>query len=123
MPQPFKRADRVGDLVQRALSELLRREIKDPRVQDVVVTAVEMSPDLRHAHVRFTAGPDPQRQAAALAGLTSAAGYLRGRLGRGLHLRSAPELVFRIDRGVEYSLHIAALLKRVAGEGGEDERD
>ncbi|MFA5026333.1 MAG: 30S ribosome-binding factor RbfA [Candidatus Methylomirabilota bacterium] len=123
MPLPFKRSDRVGDLVLRALSDLLRREVKDPRVRDVVVTAVAMSADLRQAHVRFTCGPDPARQAEALAGLASSAGFLRGRLGRGLHLRSAPELFFEVDAGVEYSLHIAALLRRVAAEEEAEGRD
>jgi ribosome-binding factor A len=121
MPQPFKRADRVGDLIHRALSELIWREIKDPRVQGVVVTAVRVSADLRHAVVRVTRGADRGRQAEALAGLASAAGYLRGRLGRGLRLRYAPELEFAIDDSVEYSLHIAALLKQVSGP--EEQRD
>jgi ribosome-binding factor A len=118
MPQPFKRADRVGDLIQRALSDLLRRDVKDPRVQGVVITAVRVSADLRHAHVRFTCGPERARQEEALAGLASAAGFLRGQLGRGLHLRYAPELAFEIDASVEYSLHIAALLKQVREQEG-----
>ncbi|MBI4537131.1 MAG: 30S ribosome-binding factor RbfA [candidate division NC10 bacterium] len=113
MPQPFKRADRVGEQIQRALSELLRREVKDPRVGGVVVTVVRVSADLRHAHVRFTCGSDQARQAEALAGLLSAAGYLRGRLGRSLHLRYAPDLSFALDDSVDYSLRIAALLKQV----------
>jgi len=113
MVAPFKRADRVGDLIQRVLSELLFREIKDPRVAGVVITAVRVTSDLRRAHVRFTCGAERERQAAALSGLQSAAGYLRGHLGRALHLRYAPELEFALDDSVEYSLHIAALLRQV----------
>ncbi len=121
MPQPYKRADRVGDLIQRALSDLLRREVKDPRVRGVVITAVRVTADLRHAHIRFTCGADAKIRAEALTGLVSAAGFLRGQLGRELHLRYAPELAFEIDESVDYSLHIAALLKQV-GER-EPERD
>lgn len=120
MPQPYKRADRVGDLVQRVLGDLLLRGVKDPRLHGVTITGVRMSPDLRHARVRFSCGPDPARQAAAREGLLSAAGYLRGVLGRELHLRSAPELAFDLDESLEHSLHIAALLKRVAAEGEPD---
>jgi ribosome-binding factor A len=127
MVAPFKRADRVGDMIQRAMSELLLREIKDPRVGGVVITLVRVTPDLRHAHVRFTCGADRERQAAALIGLQSAAGYLRGHLGRALHLRYAPELEFALDDSVEHSMHITALLKQVRDaeleRGAEQERD
>ncbi len=119
MPQPFKRANRVGDLIQRALSELLWRDVKDPRLRGGVITAVRVTADLRRAHVRFTCGSDRGRQTEALAGLASAVGYLRGQLGRGLHLRYAPELAFEVDESVDYSLHIAALLKQVAEREGE----
>ena len=119
MPQPFKRADRVGDLILRALSDLLRRDVKDPRVRGVVITAVRVTADLRHAHVLFTCGADERVRAEALTGLVSASGFLRGQLGRGLHLRYAPELAFELDESVDYSLHIAALLKQV----GEQERE
>ena len=75
--------------------------------------------DLRHAHVLFTCGADARVRAEALTGLVSASGFLRGELGRGLHLRYAPELAFELDESVDYSLHIAALLKQV----GEQERE
>ena len=114
MPLPYKRADRVGDLVRRELSRLLLREVKDPRVREVTVTAVEMSADLRHARVRFTA---PAGSGAAEEGLRSAAGFLRGELGRALRLRYAPDLTFEVDESVERSLHVAALLRQIASEG------
>jgi ribosome-binding factor A len=119
MPLPFRRADRVGDLVRRELSRLLLREIKDPRLGQVVVTKVEMSADLRHARVFFTGAPGPDH-AGEVAGLQSAAGFLRGKLGRSLRLRNAPELAFEVDDSVDRSLHIAALLKQVAREGSDE---
>ncbi len=119
MPLPFRRADRVGDLVRRELSRLLLREVKDPRLNQVIVTKVEMSADLRRARVSFTGAPGGDR-AGELAGLASAAGFLRGKLGRELRLRYAPELAFEADESVDRSLHIAALLKQVAGEGSDE---
>jgi ribosome-binding factor A len=113
MPLPFRRADRVGDSIRRELSRLLLREIKDPRLSQVVITAVQVSPDLRHARVFFTAGAGDTDRQAELKGLQAAAGFLRGHVGRGLQLRYAPELVFAVDDSVDRSLHIAALLKQV----------
>jgi ribosome-binding factor A len=120
MPLPFKRADRVAGLIQEELSRLLLRTVKDPRLHQVTITAVRMSGDLRHARVFFTA---PGRQGGAeeaLTGLRSAAGFLRGHLGRTLHLRYTPELIFEADESVERSLHVAALLKQVAPPEGEE---
>ncbi len=114
MALPFRRADRVGDLIRRELSRLLLREIKDPRLSHVIITAVQVSPDLRHARVFFSAGTGGTDRSAELKGLQAAAGFLRGHLGRSLRLRYAPELVFEADESVDRSLHIAALLKQVA---------
>jgi ribosome-binding factor A len=118
MPLPYLRADRVGDLIRRELSRLLLREVKDPRLRAVTITAVRVSADLRHARVLFTAQSDSP---GALEGLRSATGFLRGQLGRHLRLRYAPELAFEVDGTVEESLHLAALFKRLAQEGDRGE--
>jgi ribosome-binding factor A len=120
MPVPFKRADRVGDLIRRELSRLLLREVKDPRLRQVTITDVRVSADLRHARVFFTGPAERGGLEEELTGLRSAAGFLRGQLGRSLRLRYAPELVFAVDDAVERSLHVAALLKQVAEESGEE---
>ncbi|HYL80173.1 MAG TPA: 30S ribosome-binding factor RbfA [Candidatus Acidoferrum sp.] len=117
MPLPYRRADRVGDLIRRELGQLLLREVKDPRLQQVTITAVELSADLRHARVRFTSPAGTGLAEEALKGLQSAAGFFRGHLGRTLRLRYAPELAFELDDSVESSLHVAALLRQIANEG------
>jgi ribosome-binding factor A len=119
MPLPFKRADRVAGLIQEELSRLLLREVKDPRLHEVVITAVRVSADLRHARVLFTGSGRQGGAEEALAGLRSAAGFLRGQLGRTLRLRYAPELTFEADTSVERSLHVAALLKQVLPPEGD----
>jgi ribosome-binding factor A len=123
MPLPFKRADRVSGLIREELSQVLLREVKDPRLHAVVITAVRVSTDLRHARILFTASARPGGMEEVLAGLQSAAGFLRGHLGRALRLRYAPELTFEADESVERSLHVAALLKQVAArkEAPEEE--
>ncbi len=116
MPVPYKRADRVGDLIHRELSRLLLREVKDPRLGAVTITAVEVTADLRQARVLFTStgGAGTLEE---LRGLQSAAGFLRGQIGRALRLRYAPELSFEADESLERGLHIAELLKQIAAEG------
>ena len=120
MPLPYRRADRVGDLIRRELSRLLLREVKDHRLQQVTITAVEVSADLRHARVLFTCRAGPGGGAEELLGLRSAAGFLRGNLGRALRLRYAPELAFEVDESVERSLHVAALLRQIASESPDE---
>jgi len=118
MPVPFKRADRVADSIRRELSHLLLRETKDPRLSDVTITEVRVSADLRHAWIGFTGRAG--KTAEQLEGLQSAAGFLRGQLGRALHLRYAPELSFEVDESLERSLRVARLLKDVAGGGSHE---
>jgi ribosome-binding factor A len=119
MPVPFKRAERVASLVHEELSRLLLREIKDPRLHRMTITAVQLSADLRHAKVLFTGFDTPGGVEETLAGLRSAAGFLRGQLGRALRLRYVPELAFEVDDSIERSLRVAALLKQVAVDGDE----
>ncbi len=119
MPLPFKRADRVAVLIQEELSRVLLREVKDPRLHQVTITAVRVSLDLRYARVFFTGPGAKGGLVEELKGLRSAAGFLRGHLGRTLRLRYAPELTFEVDDSVERSLHIAALLKQVEPPEGE----
>lgn len=119
MPKEFARARRVEEQLKRLLPDLLRREVKDPRVGPLTVTAVEMSRDLTHARVFFTpfAGQgDPDEY---LAGLRGAAGFLRRALRHELRLRVTPELDFRVDESVDRGARLSSL---IAAAVAEDER-
>ncbi len=118
MPPPFKRADRVADLLLKELSHLLLRAVKDPRLSAITITAVRVSTDLRHARVLFTAGAGTEHEA-QLQGLRSAAGFLRGQLGRRLDLRYAPELTFEVDESVDRTLEVMRLLREVKADTDE----
>ncbi|HKJ77669.1 MAG TPA: 30S ribosome-binding factor RbfA, partial [Gammaproteobacteria bacterium] len=110
MSEEFSRTRRVGEQIQRELAELLQREVKDPRVAGVTVTAVEVSRDLAHAKVyvsRMTGETDWQE---TLAGLGRAAGFLRRELGRRLTMRSVPELRFLRDRSIEGGARLSELI-------------
>jgi ribosome-binding factor A len=107
---PIRRADRVSDEVRAAIADLLLRELKDPRIGMVTLTAVEMSADLRHARVFFSVIGDAPARERSLAGLRSAAGFIRREVGRRLQLRFAPEISFELDPGPERAQRLATLL-------------
>ena len=96
------------------IATFLASDVKDPRILGLVtVTAVEVSRDLRHAKVFVSVlGSDSQR-AATFEGLDAVAGHLRGRVGRALRLRVAPEFEFRNDESIAHAAHIEQLLAQV----------
>jgi len=108
------RADQVGEQVREEIMSIIRRELKDPRIGFVSITAVRMSPDLRQARVRVSVLGKPDEQKASIEGLDSAKGLIRHQLGRRLqNLKVAPDLRFELDPSIEYSVHISELLKEV----------
>lgn len=115
-----RRVDRVNQLLLEELARLLRRELNDPRVADVTVTGVEVTPDLRHAKVYVRTLGDRTPVEEAIAGLRSAEGYLRGMLGKELHIRRVPEFTFEADRTLERAQRIERLLAEVRPEGDDD---
>jgi len=105
-----QRLRRVADQIQRELSDIVRGELKDPRIGLVTFTGVEMSPDLAHARVFFTSLGDPAGCAATRAGLVSAAGFLRSMLGARIKLHNTPELQFVYDDSVESGIRLSHLI-------------
>ncbi|MBR9990859.1 MAG: 30S ribosome-binding factor RbfA [Gemmatimonadetes bacterium] len=108
---PSKRIARVNEQIRRELTFLLQRDVRDPRIGVITVTAVEVSPDLYHAKVFYSVmGSDEDRDSAA-EGLRAAAGYLRTEIGRRMHIRRAPELHFTYDDTQRHAMHIERLLQ------------
>jgi|SRR5690606_21315326 len=110
MPQ-YRRTDRINEQLRQEISLMIRAEVRDPRVGIATITAVETSRELDHARVYVTMTGDEAEKQAALEGLRSAAPFIRGQLGRRLHMRRIPELHFEIDRKLENALRIEALLR------------
>ena len=104
------RAQRIESEIQRVLSALIAREVKDPRVGNVTVTAVSVAPDMGRARVFFTPFASLHPPDEVRAGLTRAAGFLRGELGRRLGLRHAPRLEFVFDESVEGAARLTHLI-------------
>lgn len=116
------RTDRVGALLQAALSELLLRGVKDPRVGMVTITGVKLSPDLKHASVYVSTHGDDEAQTRMLAGLASARTYLQSQVGKRLGLRFTPELRFEIDPTVSAAERLERLLREARPADDDDER-
>ena len=110
MPKEFSRSRRVEESIKRLLADLLRREVKDPRVGLVTITAVEVSRDLTHARVFFTPFAGQGDADAALQALRHAAGFLRHELRQQMSLRVTPELDFRIDDSIDRGARLSALI-------------
>ncbi len=106
------RPRKVADLIQRELSELLRREVRDPRVGMVTVTSVDVSPDLSHAKVFFTI-LEKEKLAGTTKALQRAAGFLRSQLAHRMKMYTTPELRFAYDESVERGDRLSRLIDSV----------
>ncbi len=112
MPREVPRARRVAEQVQRTLAEMLRREVRDPRLKPLTITHVRMSPDLAHAWVLYTMLNGDSHNLLQQEILAEAARQLRGRLGRALRLRIAPELHFQPDDELERGNRLDELITK-----------
>ena len=112
------RGYRVADQIQRDLSELIARELKDPRVGMVTINAVEVTPDYAHAKVFFSLlTGDPEE---ATRGLNAAAGFLRNGLFKRLHIHTVPTLHFVFDRTTERASDMNALIAKAVASRSKD---
>lgn len=121
MPRDNPRARRLGDQIQRELTELLRRDVKDSRIGNVTITGVDVTGDLRTAKVFYLVfgqdGPNPQVQR----GLESAAGFLRNALSKSLMIRYTPTLSFELDTSIEHGVRLSQLIVAANKPSGESD--
>jgi ribosome-binding factor A len=108
------RVERINSLIQQLLMELLRSEVKDPRLSGMIsITSVETAADLKFAKIYVSSLGGVAEKDEVLAGLKRASGFLRSELTHKLDLRTAPELDFRWDESIEHGAHILELLDKV----------
>jgi len=122
MPKDFPRSRRIAEQVQRELSDIIRLELKDPRVGMITLTDVEVTPDNAHARVYFTLLGEASRIDEAAAGLQHAAGYLRSQLAHRLKLRVVPQLHFEYDASVERGIRVSQLIDAAVAEDTKRKR-
>jgi ribosome-binding factor A len=112
----YKRADRVSDQIRMEVADILMRKIKDPRVRSVTVTGVELTADLRIAHVFVTTMETQEAEQDVFAGLAKASGFVRAELGRRLTLRYLPEVIFKKDISGPRGDRVLELLDQLHGD-------
>ncbi len=110
MAKDPSRPRRIADQIQRDLADLIRAELKDPRVGMITLTGVEVSNDYRHAKIFFTTLGGPEVVSQSQQGLQRASGFLRSHLAGGLKLRIVPELHFVHDESVERGMRLSKLI-------------
>ncbi len=123
MPKDSSRPRRVAEQIQRELAELLRLEVKDPRVGMITLTDVEVSNDYAHAKVFFTLLGDETRVKEALKGLQSAAGFLRSEVAHRMKLRVMPQLHFIHDTSIENGMRLDQLIEAAVAEDAKHPHD
>jgi len=120
MPREFNRSERVGGQLRRELAQLVQHEVKDPRVGFVSISDVEVTRDLAHAKVYVTVFEE-DKAPKSIEALNRAAGYLRHRLGKEMHIRTVPELHFIHDASVETGARMDELIANaVASDKASD---
>jgi ribosome-binding factor A len=121
MRDPRLRKARLEETIREVLSSVLLREAKDPRLAGVVISAVELSGDLKQAKAYFSVFGDKERERQAAEGLEQAKGFLRAELKRAVRMETIPELVFVRDKGYEHADRVAQILQRLAAEKPPEE--
>jgi ribosome-binding factor A len=112
------RIARLRELMKKEVSEILQREMKDPRIGFVSVTDVELSADLRHAKIFVSIFGDAEAKTKTMEGLVSAQGFVRTALAHRIRLRRIPEVLFRMDESIERGARVNRLLRQVSDATG-----
>lgn len=119
MPHNFKRTDRIAEMIQRKLAQIIPQEVKDPRLTGfVTISAVKVAADLGHAKIYFTVLDEDKQLATTI--LNSAASYLRSALSRSITLRTVPQLHFIYDESIEYGQRLSRLIDEVNEPTSDD---
>jgi ribosome-binding factor A len=122
-PSSYRRTDRVAALILREVTRIVRQEVRDPRIGFVTFTGADVSPDLSSGRLFVSVLGTEAEKAESLAGLRSAATFIRNRLWDLLDLKTVPELAFELDRTLERAARIDAILERIQEEGASSGRD
>jgi ribosome-binding factor A len=106
------RTDRISEEVKRELSDIIRNQIKDPRLPEFVsLTSVRVTKDLRYAKIYISVLGDEEKKKGALAALSHAAGFIRHEIGQRMNLRYTPEFSFKLDNSIEHGMYLSKLIE------------
>ena len=115
-----KRNKKVGDLLLREIADLLIKKVRDPRVQGVTLSGIEMSQDLKHAKIYYSVLGGDQEVQKAQQGLDRAKGFIKREAGHRLNLKYVPEIQFRHDPSLDHGDHLERLFQKIKTEESSD---
>ncbi len=118
-----RRAERVAEAIKEEVSLIIQKEVKDPRIGFLTVTAVELSDDLRYAKIFVSVYGSEKERRKSLKGLQSATRFIRRGIGQRVKLRYIPEIVFKWDESIEKGAHIEELLRQVGLDDNKAQSD
>ncbi|MBX3687189.1 MAG: 30S ribosome-binding factor RbfA [Rhodocyclaceae bacterium] len=121
MPKEFSRSQRVAEQIRRELAELIRLELKDPRVGMISITEVQVTPDYAHAKVYFSSMGGEEGLAEVMAGLQRSSGFLRRELGKRIRIHTLPQLHFEYDKSIEQGARLTRLIDEAVRSDQHDD--
>ncbi|MEW6623237.1 MAG: 30S ribosome-binding factor RbfA [Bacillota bacterium] len=113
------RVSRVAEQMKKEIAAIIEKEVKDPRIGFITITAVELSNDLRYAKIFVSSLGNEEEQKRSMEGLEKAKGFIRREIAKRIKLRYAPELSFRFDDSIEHGVRISQILSRIKSEYSE----
>ncbi len=119
----MSRIEKLNQQFKREISSIIQNELNDPRLGFITINRVEITKDLSYAKVYFSVLADAKKTAKVEKGLLSAARYIRKLLSSRIKTRLSPELIFKLDKSTEYSIHIDEEIERLKNEARKDNKD
>ncbi len=116
-----RRLLKAAEAIREVVASAILTEIRDPRVKDVTVIAVEVSPDMREAKVSVSVMGDETKQSLTLRGLENSAGFLQSKIAKRIESRYTPRLQFELNKGIQNAMVVGQLLEKIRQERGDDE--
>jgi ribosome-binding factor A len=116
---------RINEEIKKELSEIIRNEIKDPRIKDTLVSVVNVdtSSDLKICKIYISVMGDKEQKENVIEGLKNASGFIRREIARRINLRNTPEFIFKLDDSIEYSIHLSRIMDEISHNSGDDTHD
>ena len=121
MKSSYQRSDRVADVIRREVSDILFREVKDPRLSFITITSVDLGKDMRNARIYYTSLKEAEELEEIKIGLKKAVGFVQRKLGKRVHLRYLPQLSFIYDATLKYGSHMDSIFRKIDEDLSEKE--
>ncbi len=121
MKSSYQRSDRVADIIRREVSDILFREVKDPRLSFITITSVDLGKDLRNAKIYYTSLKEAEELEEIKKSLKKAVGFVQRKLGKRVQLRYLPQLSFVYDSSLKYGSHMDSIFRKIDEELSEKE--